>query len=114
MDVVVVDVGGSHVKVLASGQTQPRRFDSGPAMVPRDMVASNSGDYPRLELSRRFDRLSGTCSSESASRGTAGFGAWVGRFRFRSRFRASRETTKCCGDAGPWGATGAERCCSWA
>jgi polyphosphate glucokinase len=39
MNVLVVDVGGTHVKVLASGQTEPRRFDSGPAMVPHDMVA---------------------------------------------------------------------------
>ncbi len=39
MDVLVVDVGGTHVKVLASGQKQPRRFDSGPAMTPQQMVA---------------------------------------------------------------------------
>lgn len=38
MNVLVVDVGGTHVKVLASGQTEPRRFDSEPEMVPRDMV----------------------------------------------------------------------------
>src|SRR5689334_8071292 len=38
MKVLVVDVGGSHVKVLASGQKEPRRFDSGPGLVPRRMV----------------------------------------------------------------------------
>jgi polyphosphate glucokinase len=38
MNVLVVDVGGSHVKVLATGQTEARRFDSGPGLVPRRLV----------------------------------------------------------------------------
>jgi polyphosphate glucokinase len=38
MNVLVVDVGGTHVKVLASGQTESRRFDSGPALLPKRMV----------------------------------------------------------------------------
>jgi polyphosphate glucokinase len=38
MKVLVVDVGGTHVKVLASGQSEPRKFDSGPDLVPRNMV----------------------------------------------------------------------------
>ncbi len=38
MNVLVVDVGGSHVKVLATGRTEVRRFDSGPGLVPRRMV----------------------------------------------------------------------------
>lgn len=36
--VLVVDVGGTHVKVLATGQSEPRRFDSGPALSPQAMV----------------------------------------------------------------------------
>ena len=39
MKVLVVDVGGTHVKVLVSGQNEPRRFDSGPGLVPKRMVA---------------------------------------------------------------------------
>jgi polyphosphate glucokinase len=38
MKVLVVDVGGTHVKVLASGQTESRKFDSGSALDPRTMV----------------------------------------------------------------------------
>src|SRR5712675_570825 len=38
MNVLVVDVGGSHVKVLVSGQAESRKFDSGPTLVPRRMV----------------------------------------------------------------------------
>ena len=38
MNVLVVDVGGTHVKVLVSGQNESRKFDSGPKLVPRRMV----------------------------------------------------------------------------
>jgi polyphosphate glucokinase len=37
--ILVVDVGGTHVKLLASGQRTPRRFDSGPTLTPRRLVA---------------------------------------------------------------------------
>lgn len=36
--VLVIDVGGTHVKILASGQTEPRRMASGPGMTPGAMV----------------------------------------------------------------------------
>ena len=39
MNVLVVDVGGTHVKVLATGQGDPRKFVSGPAMTARQMVS---------------------------------------------------------------------------
>jgi polyphosphate glucokinase len=36
--VLAIDVGGSHVKALVSGETVPRRADSGPAFTPEQMV----------------------------------------------------------------------------
>ena len=39
MKVLVVDVGGHHVKILATGQTEPRRFESGPTMTAEQMVS---------------------------------------------------------------------------
>jgi len=39
MNVLVIDVGGSHVKILATGQKQPREFPSGPSLTPKQMVA---------------------------------------------------------------------------
>jgi polyphosphate glucokinase len=36
--VLVIDVGGSNVKMLATGQTEPRKFPSGPAMTPEKMA----------------------------------------------------------------------------
>ena len=38
MKVLVVDVGGTHVKIRASGQ-EPRKFPSGPTLTPKQMVA---------------------------------------------------------------------------
>jgi polyphosphate glucokinase len=40
MNVLVVDVGGTHVKILATGQDQPRRFPSGPSLTAEQMVAA--------------------------------------------------------------------------
>jgi polyphosphate glucokinase len=37
--ILVVDIGGTSVKMLASGHDKPRRFPSGPALTPEDMVA---------------------------------------------------------------------------
>jgi polyphosphate glucokinase len=38
MKVLAIDLGGTHVKVLASDQTEPRRFESGPSLTPSQMV----------------------------------------------------------------------------
>jgi polyphosphate glucokinase len=40
MDILVVDVGGTHIKVLATGQSAMRTVDSWPAMSAADMVAA--------------------------------------------------------------------------
>jgi polyphosphate glucokinase len=39
MKVLVVDVGGMHVKILASGHKESRKFPSGPTLTPKQMVA---------------------------------------------------------------------------
>jgi polyphosphate glucokinase len=53
-EVLAVDVGGSHVKILASNEEEPRRFDSGPKLTPDEMV------HGVLELARgwTWDRVS--------------------------------------------------------
>jgi polyphosphate glucokinase len=38
MNVLVIDVGGTHVKVLATGQEEARRFPSGPSLTAVQMV----------------------------------------------------------------------------
>jgi polyphosphate glucokinase len=39
MDVLVVDVGGTHVKILATGKLEKREFPSGPKLTPQQMVS---------------------------------------------------------------------------
>jgi polyphosphate glucokinase len=39
MNVLVIDIGGTNVKILATGQDEPRRCPSGPMLTPKRMVA---------------------------------------------------------------------------
>lgn len=39
MNILVIDVGGTHIKVLATGQKEHREFVSGKEMTPRRMVS---------------------------------------------------------------------------
>jgi len=39
INVLVVDIGGTHVKILATGHSELRRFSSGPSLTPSKMVA---------------------------------------------------------------------------
>lgn len=52
--VLVIDVGGTSIKILASGQTKPRSFPSGPTLTPRRMVAG----VKKLAADWRYDVLS--------------------------------------------------------
>lgn len=40
MKVLVIDIGGNSVKLLATGKTEPRKFPSGPTLTPRQMVSN--------------------------------------------------------------------------
>jgi polyphosphate glucokinase len=39
MNVLVIDIGGTHVKVLATGQAQKSEFVSGPRLTPKRMIS---------------------------------------------------------------------------
>jgi polyphosphate glucokinase len=39
MKILAIDIGGTHVKILVSRQTEHREFPSGPTMTPAQMVA---------------------------------------------------------------------------
>ena len=54
MRVLAVDVGGTHVKILATGETEKREFDSGPTLTARQMVAR----VKRLARGWRYDAVS--------------------------------------------------------
>ena len=54
MNVLVIDVGGTHVKILATGETDKREFASGPRMTAQQMVAG----VKRLAQAWKYDVVS--------------------------------------------------------
>ena len=54
MNVLAVDIGGTNVKILASGEKEPRKFPSGPHLTPREMVAG----VKKLARGWKFDAVS--------------------------------------------------------
>jgi polyphosphate glucokinase len=55
MNVLAVDVGGTHVKILATGRKHRREFVSGPALTAKQMVEgvkalANDWDYDRVTV----------------------------------------------------------------
>jgi polyphosphate glucokinase len=86
MNVLVVDVGGTNVKVLATGQKMPRKFPSGPKMTPKQMVSGVkkiAGDWKYDVVSIGYPGL--VRNSKPAAEPHNLGGEWVG-FNFRSAF----------------------------
>jgi polyphosphate glucokinase len=54
MNVLVIDIGGSHVKVLATGQDQRREFGSGPTLTPKRVVSK----VRKLVADWKYDAIS--------------------------------------------------------
>src|SRR5215470_8413075 len=52
--ILVIDIGGTNVKVLATGQEQRRRYPSGPSMTPQRMVR----EVKQLVRDWKFDCVS--------------------------------------------------------
>ena len=87
MKVLVVDVGGTHVKILATGQKQPCKLASGPTLTPRQMVsevreAASKWGYDVLSIGYPGPVLRGRPVAEPHHLGRG----WVG-FNFEKAFR---------------------------
>lgn len=54
MNILAIDVGGTHVKMLASNEREPREFESGPSLTAAEMVAS----VKRLTADWSYDAVS--------------------------------------------------------
>jgi polyphosphate glucokinase len=54
VNVLVIDIGGTRVKILATRQDEPRQFVSGPTLTPRRMVAG----VKKLALGWKYDVIS--------------------------------------------------------
>jgi polyphosphate glucokinase len=86
MNVLVIDVGGTHVKVLVTGKNEPRKFPSGPWLTARDMVAgvkkiTADWDYHAVSIGFPGPVLRNRPVAEPANLGKGWFG-----FDFRSAF----------------------------
>jgi polyphosphate glucokinase len=86
MKVLVIDVGGTHVKVLVSDESEPRKFASGPRLTARQMVSGVkkiTGDWKYDAVSIGFPGpvLRNRPVAEPRNLGSG----WVG-FNFKSAF----------------------------
>jgi len=84
--ILVVDVGGTHVKILASGHKTPVKIDSGPKMTPKKMVqqvqkAASDWSYEVVSLGYPGPVVHGHPLSEPHNLGRG----WVG-FNFQKAF----------------------------
>jgi polyphosphate glucokinase len=87
MKVLVIDVGGTHVKILATGQRVKRQFASGPTMTPEQMVIgvrklTEDWKYDVVTIGYPGPVLNGKPLTEPHNLGTG----WIG-FDFQAAFR---------------------------
>jgi 6-phosphogluconate dehydrogenase len=86
MNVLVVDVGGTHVKTLVTGQTEPRKIVSGPTLTPDQMVArvkelTNDWHYDAVAIGYPGPVLNNRPVAEPHNLGQG----WVG-FDYQAKF----------------------------
>lgn len=86
MDILVIDVGGTHIKVLSSGRRKPLKLPSGPKMTARKMVrvvrqATAGWRYAAVSIGYPGPVLHDKPVSEPRNLG----GGWVG-FDFTKAF----------------------------
>ncbi len=86
MDVLVIDIGGTNIKFIATGQGEARRFASGPTMTPERMVAglreaAADWNYDAVAIGYPGQVVDGKITTEPKNLGPG----WVG-FNFRSAF----------------------------
>ncbi len=86
MQILVVDVGGTHVKILVTGQNAPREFVSGPSLTAEKMAsgvlkAAEGWEYEAVSIGYPGPVLSGRPVLEPHNLGAG----WVG-FDFEAAF----------------------------
>ena len=114
MKVLVIDVGGTHVKILATGQKVAREFESAPRMTPEQMVAGVKTLAGRGATTPFPIGYPGAVAAQPAGgrAATTSAGAgWTSISRPHSAARSRSSTTPRCRRLA---AITAARCCSWA
>ena len=86
MKVLAIDVGGTHVKILATGQKTPQKFVSGPKMTAKQMVSTvkkliAGGNYGAVSIGYPGPVLQGRIVQEPHNLASG----WV-NFNFKKAF----------------------------
>lgn len=86
MNILVIDVGGTHIKMMVSGNPEERKFDSGRAMTAHDMVegatkATADWSYDAVSIGYPGPVVKGKPQLEPRNLGPG----WVG-FDFEAQF----------------------------
>ena len=86
MKILVVDVGGTQVKLLATGHTEPRKFVSGPTLTPDKLVSGinrfvTDWEYDAVSMGYPGPVIAGRPVSDPRNLGSG----WVG-FDFAAAF----------------------------
>jgi len=112
MNILVIDVGGTHVKILASGEDDRREIDSGPTLTARQMVSSvkklaDGWEYDVVSIGYPGPVVHDRPMAEPHNLGKG----WMGSTSLRhSNCRRKSSTMPRCRRSA---ATGAAKCCFW-
>jgi len=87
MKILVIDVGGTNVKILASGQEEPRKFPSGPTLTADAMAEgvlreTKDWDYDQITIGYPGPVVNGKAVLEPKNLGPG----WVD-YNFKAKFR---------------------------
>ena len=93
MKVLAIDIGGTHVKMLATGQKEHREFESGKTLTPRKMIAgvrtlAKGWNYDVISIGYPGPVLHNRPVAEPHNLGKG----WVG-FNFQRAFRCPVKVT---------------------
>ena len=93
MKVLAIDIGGTHVKILAMGQKERREFESGKTLTPRKMIAgvkklTKGWNYDVISIGYPGPVLHNRPVAEPHNLGKG----WVG-FNFQRAFRCAVKVT---------------------
>ena len=93
MKVLAIDIGGTHVKILAMGQKERREFESGKTLTPRKMIAgvkklTKGWNYDVISIGYPGPVLHNRPVAEPHNLGKG----WVG-FNFQRAFRCPVKVT---------------------
>ena len=102
MKVLVIDVGGTNVKLLLSGEEIPSKFESGPKLTAEPMVKKTKEIAADWKYESRVDRLSWPGFTQPPAHRSVQPGKGLGWISVPQSVWLFRENHERRRDAGPW------------